>query len=129
MNPNTNDIDFAAWMADTVNDQPFDWCLDLIHAMSAAGHHIIFLSRRGDTPKGRELTDQWLKKWLSPDVEYSVILSTPLDDGRPDDVVKLELYYNLIAPYYDVKMAIDDKFSNISMFRSLGIPALHCADY
>lgn len=122
-------IDWDAWTAGCVDDPVAEWCLDLVNAMSHAGYHILFLTRRGERPDCREITEHWLNGHLSPDVDYTLIMGPWIDDGRPDSVVKLEKYYNEIAPYYSVAFAVDDKKENVQLFRSLGIPGLHCADY
>ena len=51
------------------------------------------------------------------------------EDRRPDYVIKEEIYNRDIAPNYRVSFAVDDKHAVVGMWRKLGVPALHCADY
>jgi len=50
------------------------------------------------------------------------------NDYSPDIDVKLGLYATHVSPYYNVAFAIDDRKHIIDLWRSIGIPALHCTD-
>jgi hypothetical protein len=49
-------------------------------------------------------------------------------DRRKDFIVKEENFHNYIEPYYDVKLAIDDRPKVIEMWKTLGIQTLWVAN-
>jgi hypothetical protein len=45
-------------------------------------------------------------------------------DFRPDFIVKEELYFQKVEPYFDIQFAIDDRPQVLKMWQRLGIPTL-----
>lgn len=42
-------------------------------------------------------------------------------DDRTDQVIKKEIYNNLIAPHFDVKLVLEDRARVVQMWRALGL--------
>jgi len=104
------------------------WCGELVKAMYARDVKIIFLSARTDDGGIRSMTEDWIDLNLPEIADYELVLRQK-DDYSGDPVCKMGLYYTFVAPTYEVIFAIDDTVENCSMWRNLGIVALHCADY
>jgi FMN phosphatase YigB (HAD superfamily) len=126
----TGGTDWEAWIASTRYAPVNEWCKELVLAMHRRGYKLIFLTARSTNFSGLEITKEWLDSHLNHEgiFEYELIMR-PIGDFRPDTEVKTMLYSTLISPYYDVLFAIDDKKTVINLWRSLSVPALHCADY
>jgi predicted secreted acid phosphatase len=119
-------VDWPAWMDATAFATVNDWCREIVHAFAANGTKIIFLTARNGNEQGRKITEEWLRRTTFADFE---LLMRKENDYRPDTIIKSEIYLNEIAPRYEVLFAVDDKKAVIDMWRNLGVPALHCADY
>ena len=126
----TGGTDWAARIEATSHAPANEWCKELTIAMSWQGYRLIFMTGRTESFNGKAITEQWLKQQLNPEgiFEYELIMR-PSGDFRLDTDVKLMLYTTHIAPNFDVLFAIDDKQSIVNLWRNLGVPALHCADY
>lgn len=109
-------------------DLPNLWCIEMVNAFNKQGYKILFLTGRMATETTATQTKRWLNMYVSPDVDYSLIMR-PEKDYRKNEDVKLDIMLHTIMPMYDVLLAVDDKQNNIDMFRNLGIPALHCAEF
>lgn len=85
---------------------------------------IILLSgRKGEF---REHTERWLTKHQ---LFYSELHMRPVDDpGRPDDVVKLELFDQHIRGRYNVEAVFDDRNRVVNLWRRLGLGCAQVAD-
>ena len=114
---------WEAWINSTRYAPINTWCLELLRAMQDRGFHVLFVTGRGEAYDGRRITEEWLNRFGI--FNYKLFMRG-VDDHREDAVVKLELYNNLIAPFYDVQFAVDDKASVINMWRDIGIIALDC---
>ncbi len=122
----TGGTDWDAWNADAVADPPAKWCVDMVEAMYEKGYKILFVTGR------REIHRQTAVNWLThhlPDITDYELFMRRENDFREASVTKLDLLTTKILPRYDVVFAVDDLKENCEMFRSLGIIALHCADY
>lgn len=115
--------------AESTNDPVIGWCLDLVKGYNSLGYKIIFLTARSESRGTRKITEEWLAREVGPYVHNYDLIMRDTRDYRVDFVTKQELYYKFVLGHYDVKLAIDDKQSVCMMWRSLGIPALHCSDY
>lgn len=125
-------IDWESFHENNTDCPSFPWAVQMIELYQQAGYCIIFLTARDDTPRTRELTEQWLVRHLSfvneeSFTEHPLVMCKPLD-FREDSVGKVELYISEIQPFYNVHLFVDDKASNCRAFRELGIPSLCCAE-
>lgn len=103
-------------------DPPYVWCQNLVKIYHDAGYQIIFLTARNE--KYYTETAQWLNSHLEDYIVY-VLLMRPLNDDRPDDVVKEDIYRRDIALQFNVEFALDDRDSVVDMWRNrIGIPCL-----
>jgi predicted kinase len=84
---------------------------------------IILLSGRKDT--FREQTTTWL---ANNAIYYAHLYMRKDGDGRPDNVVKEELYEQHIRGKYNVVMVIDDRLSVCRLWHRLGLPLLRVGD-
>ena len=109
-------------------DLPNLWGIEMVNAFNKQGYKILFLTGRMATEKTKTATQQWLNMYVNPDVDYELIMREE-KDYRRNEQTKLDIMLNKIMPMYDVLFAVDDARGNVDMFRNLGIPALHCADF
>ena len=119
-------VDWTAWMDSNKFAPVNEWCRAIVNSSMSMGYKIIFLTARSGTPQGFEVTDGWLKN--NGFVNYELFMRHE-NDVRPDLEIKRDIYNNSIAPYYNVLYAVDDKKKVVDMWREIGVPALHCADY
>lgn len=94
-------------------DKPIQTVIDLVSIYHSFGTKIFFLSGREE--KDREPTENWLKKYV-PAVKYELFLRNT-GDKTSDDIIKKEIYYKNIYPFYTVKFVIDDRPRVCRMFR------------
>lgn len=115
--------DYDLFNSRCVDDLPNEWCLELLERFRHT-HDIIFVSGRDS--KFAEKTVNWLNGYIN-DYTYELYMR-PLKDYRPDEVIKKEIYENIIEPKYDVQFVIDDRTKVVKMWRSIGLVCLQCAD-
>lgn len=114
-------------------DTPFAHVVTLVKLLMAAGHDLIIMSGRED--KWRADTMRWLKDktglepyaFRNPD-ECTAFFMRKTGDGRPDTVVKQELYEAHVKGVYDVRYVIDDRPCVCSMWRDQGLVVLQLDD-
>lgn len=104
-------------------DQPYEWCVDLVKGMHAAGYTIIFLTARAGTEELKTMTRAWLDQHVG--IDYTLLMR-PDKDYRPDFIVKQEIYQSHVAPFYEVAFALDDKEAVCNMYKTMGIRIFHC---
>lgn len=115
--------DTDAWRIETDKDVPVQWCVDLIYGFRAQGYTILYVTGREE--KCRETTREWLGAHVSGS-QHEDLLMRPMGDNRPDHLIKEELYLQQILPKYKVMFAIDDRPGIAKLWRTLGVPCLHC---
>lgn len=86
-----------------------------------SGVDILFVSGRDE--KYRKVTEEWLYRY---NFYFDLLLMRGFNDRRDDTVVKAEIYDKYIAPYYNVKFAVDDRDRVVKMWRDKGIPCFQC---
>ncbi len=106
-------------------DLPNLWCQEMVHIYKDAGYKILFITGRAENAK--QVTIEWLTRYLSPHVDYELHMRGA-HDTREDFIVKEEIYTFLIAPRYDVSFAIDDRQQVVDMWRRIGLTCLQCKD-
>ena len=115
---------------------PFEWdrvgedlpnpaVIRIVRMITLAGEPLGFISGRME--QCRQQTTDWL-------TSHTVLPSVPHlwmrkdDDFRPDEIIKREIYYNEIAPRWDVQGIFDDRNKVVAMWRSLGLTCFQVAD-
>lgn len=94
-----------------------------IHNLLAADHKILILT--GRKAEHRQVTEEWLKEY---DIDYDGLWTRADDDGRPDWIIKQELFDTFIAPNYDVCGVFDDRLSVRRMWWAKGVPLFSIGD-
>lgn len=104
-------------------DLPFPVVRDLVGTIARSGQLVVVTSGRDDD--FRDVTTAWLREH---DVAYDFLFMRPAGDRRPDHVVKAELFWEHIAPKFDVQGCIDDRDRVVAMWRSMGLTCLQVAE-
>ena len=91
------------------------------------GYHVIFLSGRKETY--REQTEAWLDahEWLPRGISVHGPFMRADNDGRPDFVVKAELFDKHVRGRFDVRFVLDDRDQVVNMWREMGLKCLQVA--
>jgi hypothetical protein len=106
---------------------PFEWdkvmfdnprleIMDMIYGLKQRRSKIIFLSGRDGVCE--EDTRNWLKKWVGHFDEFFIRTA---GDQRKDTVIKEEIFWEKVAPFYNVHTAIDDRPCVVRLWLELGI--------
>lgn len=104
-------------------DTPKEMVIEYLKMLRNKGYKIITVSgREGGTAedpyKYRRMTQKWLLDHCSGSDEHFQRLQ---GDSRKDDVVKEEIFWELISERYDVKLAVDDRNQVVEMWRRIGV--------
>jgi hypothetical protein len=107
-------------------------------AREMGGHtNLIVMSGRPAEERVARDTSEWL---LNNGIYYDTLVMRPvylvdllgsvsdIRDYRADDVVKEELYYTHVEPFYNVDLVFDDRDRVVKMWRRLGLTCLQVAD-
>jgi predicted kinase len=105
--------------SDTVlTDVPRLDVIELVHAYaSVMDAEIICVSGRED--KCREYTKQWLDTYF---IDYIELHMRKEGDSRCDTIVKEEIFWDQLEPYYNIIAAFDDRTRVIRKWKDIGIP-------
>lgn len=103
-------------------DTPYQDLIDLVRVVAESGCHVAIVTARPETYL--EQTLEWLAKY---GVFYHSVHMRYADDVRPSADVKREIYENL-KNYGKIWFVLEDRISNVVMWRSLGITCLQCQD-
>jgi predicted kinase len=104
-------------------DAPNKMVVQYLKMLHHSGYSIITVSGREsgteeDPMEYYEATKAWMDKYGIP---YETHIQRAQGDERKDDIVKEEIFWNKIAPHYDVKLAIDDRNQVVEMWRRIGV--------
>ncbi|QYN80392.1 3-phosphatase, 5-polynucleotide kinase [Kosakonia phage 305] len=97
--------------------------VELARSYYRDGYSIIVVSGREsgtseDEIKYKMMTRKWLTDKFIPFTEH---FQREQGDSRGDMIVKEEIFWRDIAPYYDVKLAVDDRAQVVEMWRRIGV--------
>lgn len=81
-------------------------------------YEIIFVT--GRFQRYRETTEAWLKKHF-PHLSQAHLFMRADGDYRKDDVVKRQLFEELIAPSFNVRLVLEDRAHVVRMWRAIGL--------
>lgn len=106
---------------------PFEWLkvgqddlnpvvFHIVQGFKQSGHDIILMSGRDSA--AREETIKWLAKH---NVEYDELFMRDFNDSRKDSIVKNELFWKHVAPYYDVECVVDDRPQVVREWIKIGL--------
>lgn len=130
--------DIDGTIAQMHNRKPFEWekvgqdlprkfVINMVmnSAMFTHGEEIIFLSGRDSVC--RKETEGWLNKHVFEMSDWSHDLFMRAEgDCRKDTVIKEELFWEHIAPNYNVVAAVDDRPCMVRLWHELQIPNVIC---
>lgn len=98
---------------------------DVVQLLHKDGWKIVIMSGRSDQCKVE--TEEWLQRH---DIPYDDIFMrrAEADKGRKDNIVKHDLFWEFVAPKYDVRFAMDDRQQVVDFTRDvLKIPVFQVA--
>lgn len=98
------------------NDAPRSTVVEFAKVMKSLGYKIITCSGRDGVCEDE--TRQWL---VDIGVEIDDHFQREQDDRRPDHIVKKEIFFDEIAPRYNVILAVDDRNQVVDMYRNIGV--------
>ena len=108
-------FDWAKVGVDDVNE----YVRDTVEGLRSQGYCVVVLSGRDSVC--RKETEDWLDRHK---IEYHDLFMRAEGDSRSDDIVKAELFWQHVAPYYNVKLVIDDRPKVVRLWQSMGINTL-----
>ena len=128
-------VDIDGTVAEMNGRKPFEWdkvdtdlprqfVIDIVTGY-ANKHNcsIVFLSGRDGCCYDK--TRDWLDKYIGNDVQW--ILSMRAEkDNRKDSIVKEEIFWNIVAPNYNVLGVFDDRPQVLQMWHELKLPNVIC---
>ena len=110
-------------LAKLSTDAPNKMVVQYLKMLHHAGYSIITVSGRESGTEENpteyyEATKAWMDKYGIP---WETHIQREQGDDRKDDIVKEEIFWNRIAPHYDVKLAVDDRTQVVEMWRHIGV--------
>jgi hypothetical protein len=95
-----------------LEDKPNDSAIEVLHALHARGHEIIFISGRTEDLRTQTVL------WLSRNVGLpGRLLMRKTNDNRRDDTVKAEIFMDLNLRSENVLLVLDDRDRVVKMWR------------
>lgn len=95
------------------------WVVDRVNEIAQSGGTIIVVTSRHE--KWRYRTQIWLNKW---DITFDLLLMRPDHDYRPDVDVKRDILREIRKRGFEVRLAIDDNPSILTLWEEEQIPTL-----
>ena len=128
-------VDIDGTVAEMNGRKPFEWdkvdtdlprqfVIDIVTGYANKHNcNIVFLSGRDGCCYDK--TRDWLDKYIGNDVQW--ILSMRAEkDNRKDSIVKEEIFWNIVAPNYNVMGVFDDRPQVLQMWHELKLPNVIC---
>lgn len=124
-------IDVDGTIAEMNGRKPYEWdkvdtdkprydIIAMIHGLTDSMNlKPVFLSGRDSICSHK--TYLWIKSYVFDGSEDFPLFMRSIKDHRPDYVVKEKLFWEHVAPEYDVVSAIDDRPQVLRLWRELGI--------
>lgn len=112
--------DWNGFFKACVDDEPNDWCVELIRSLSSAGNNVLIVSARSRMVE--QETEQWIFKQVGP-LARLVLLR---DEGNttPDDDLKIKWLHSYGKE--KILFVVDDRQRVVDMWRKEGIVCLQC---
>lgn len=132
--PSAYIFDIDGTLAEMSGRSPYDWqrihedtvkeeVRNLLWNLADSDNQIIIVSGRDGACY--ETTEKWL---LDNEIDYTALFMRPAGDNRKDSLIKSEIFWRDIAPYYYVCGVVDDRDSVVDMWRSIGLTCFQCAN-
>lgn len=128
-------VDIDGTVAEMNGRKPFEWdkvdtdlprqfVIDIVKSyVNKHNCHIVFLSGRDGCCYDK--TREWLDKHIGNGVSW-ILSMRPEKDNRKDNVVKEEIFWNIVAPNYNVIGVFDDRPQVLQMWHELKLPNVIC---
>lgn len=106
-------------------DGPRQAVFEILDGYARVGYEIVFLSGRDSAC--RTETTKWLNKWLYRLCENDITASEQNlfmrkeGDMRKDSIIKQELFWEHVAPKWDVQIVVDDRPTVYRLWLDMGI--------
>lgn len=106
-------------------DDPIQHVIDVVLALRDAGYKIVIMSGRDEV--SRDETVLWLKKH---DIPFDDLFMRPSNTNHiKDNQIKHDLFWEHVAPKYDIRFALDDRNQVVDFTRNvLNIPVFQVAE-
>jgi len=105
-------------------DAVIEHIADLVRVLHAAGYKVVAMSGRSDACRSESA--QWL---ADNNIPFDDLFMRKSGDMRKDNIVKHDLFWENVAPRYDIKFALDDRNQVVEFTRNvLKIPVLQVAE-
>lgn len=95
----------------------------MAYALKALGYKIIVMSGRDGACF--DLTKQWLDKHS---IAHDLLVMRAMGDTRKDNIIKVELFREKVAPNYCVRGTFDDRNQVVAMWRQIGLTCFQVCD-
>lgn len=93
----------------------------VVDALRAAGYAIVVVTARPDDLDYKNKTVTW---YAGKNIPYDGFYMRAGGDYRKDDIVKQEIYLQMIEDGWEPVLALDDRQQVVDMWRSIGLPCL-----
>jgi predicted kinase len=104
-------------------DTPSQVVTNVVEALYEAGYKVIVLTGRKE--KNRYVCESWLERHELP---YHEMYMRADDDGRKDNLVKVDMFREHIAPRFHHMLHIDDRLRVIHALRDIGVTVWQVQD-
>lgn len=110
-------------------DAPNEMVVQYARLLHREGYTIITVSGResGTKENLREYFDATMAWMDKHEIPWNFHFQREALDSRKDDIVKEEIFWNKIAPNFDVKLAVDDRTQVVEMWRRIGVECFQVA--
>lgn len=115
---------FKAFYEAAKNDEPNQWCVDILEGMDHLLYSVVFVTGRPE--EYRQLTINWLETYIGDKTSYHLAMRKT-GDYRQDYIVKQEIYDEYLKDL-DILFCIDDRQQVVNMWRRNGLVCLQCAE-
>lgn len=128
-------VDVDGTLADMTGvRKPFEWnkvlldkpranVIETVRLFSKAGYKVIIMSGRDGCCIAD--TEEWLQKHGIP---YDAIYMRDEGNSEPDAIIKERLFWDCVAPNYDVKFVLDDRDQMVNQWRAMGLECWQVAE-
>ena len=133
--PNCIIVDIDGTVAEMNGRKPFEWdkvdtdlprqfVIDIVKSCADKHNcHIVFLSGRDGCCYDK--TRDWITKYIGHDISWTLDMRKE-NDNRKDSIVKEEIFWNIVAPNYNVIGVFDDRLQVLQMWHELKLPNVIC---
>ena len=105
-------------------DLPRQFVIDVVTGYADRHNcHIVFLSGRDGCCYAK--TYDWIAKYVGHDISWTLNMRKT-KDFRKDSIVKEEIFWNIVAPNYNVIGVFDDRPQVLQVWHELKLPNVIC---